>query len=81
MEGDWLEDSGRRRGPVKSGSMAAADVVVFDSVTGTEADLAWAHPRLRANGANFGRQYVTFNPWQAYPTLELQLVKRRREPN
>eukprot|EP01047_Picozoa_sp_COSAG01_P011954 COSAG01_NODE_530_length_15875_cov_27.779982_2_plen_700_part_00 len=50
---------------------------LYDSVTGTEGDLAWAaHPRLRDKGTKFGRQYVTFHPDQAYPELLLQLERR-----
>ena len=48
-----------------------------DSVTGTEGDLAWAENfRLRANGASYGRQYVAFNEWQAYPELVLKLERK-----
>jgi|EP01047_Picozoa_sp_COSAG01_P024803 hypothetical protein len=50
---------------------------LYDSVTGTEGDLAWANnPRLRDQGEKFGKQYVTFDPNQAYPALVLQLERR-----
>eukprot|EP01047_Picozoa_sp_COSAG01_P038665 COSAG01_NODE_3151_length_6502_cov_6.673903_7_plen_555_part_00 len=50
---------------------------LYDSVTGTEGDLAWANnPRLRDQGALFGKQYVTFDPNQAYPELVLRLERR-----
>jgi hypothetical protein len=50
---------------------------LFQSVTGTEGDLAWAqNPRLRAEGAKLGRQYITFDTNQAYPELVLRLERR-----
>jgi hypothetical protein len=49
----------------------------YDSVTGTEGDLEWAqHPRLRANGKEFGRQYVAFNDDQTYPWLTVILERK-----
>jgi hypothetical protein len=55
----------------------------YDSVSGTEANLEWTgNPRLVERGAEFGRQFVTFNPWQAYPELVIYLEKQAgiREP-
>eukprot|EP01047_Picozoa_sp_COSAG01_P015667 COSAG01_NODE_787_length_13598_cov_17.218535_4_plen_860_part_00 len=50
---------------------------LYDSVSGTEGDLAWAqHPRLRDEGAKLGRQYITFDTNQAYPELVLRLERR-----
>eukprot|EP01047_Picozoa_sp_COSAG01_P040563 COSAG01_NODE_3425_length_6110_cov_36.342871_4_plen_737_part_00 len=50
---------------------------LYDSVSGTEGDLAWAqHPRLRDDGAKLGRQYITFDTNQAYPELVLRLERR-----
>jgi hypothetical protein len=49
----------------------------YDSVSGTEANLEWTgNQRLMDRGADFGRQFVTFNPWQAYPELVIYLEKR-----
>jgi serine/threonine protein kinase len=76
-EDDWGlaigrgEDSSYHRPPPRGAT------ALYDSVAGTEGDLAWAaHPRLRERGAEFGRQYVTFDPQQAYPELLLQLKRR-----
>ena len=39
--------------------------------SGTEGDLKWAqHPKIEPE---HGRQFVTFNPWQAYPELKIVL--------
>jgi hypothetical protein len=52
----------------------------YDSVSGTEANLEWTgNPRLVDRGAEFGRQFVTFTPWQAYPELVVYLEKRDAE--
>jgi hypothetical protein len=52
----------------------------YDSVSGTEAHLEWTkNPRLVERGAEFGRQFVTFNPWQAYPELVVYLKKKGDE--
>eukprot|EP01047_Picozoa_sp_COSAG01_P093021 COSAG01_NODE_24251_length_785_cov_1.316327_1_plen_68_part_00 len=49
----------------------------YDSVCGTEADLEWTgNQRMVERGAEFGLQFVTFNPWQAYPELVVFLEKR-----
>eukprot|EP01047_Picozoa_sp_COSAG01_P001920 COSAG01_NODE_48_length_31904_cov_21.696997_4_plen_627_part_00 len=53
----------------------------YNSVSGTEADLDWTgNPRLIEQGESFGRQFVTFNPWQAYPELVIYLEKRDGDP-
>ena len=49
---------------------------MYDSVTGTEADLAWTNME---RGAEIGKQYVTFNHWQAYPELVVSLRRRHRD--
>jgi hypothetical protein len=49
----------------------------YNSVSGTEANLEWTNnPRLIEQGERFGRQFVTFSPWQAYPELVVYLEKR-----
>eukprot|EP01048_Picozoa_sp_COSAG05_P013843 COSAG05_NODE_1512_length_4670_cov_13.100416_1_plen_918_part_00 len=49
-----------------------------ESVSGTEGDLLWAeNPRLRDNGAEYGRQYITFETAQSYPELVLQLQRKQ----
>jgi hypothetical protein len=53
----------------------------YDSVCGTEANLEWTgNKRLMDGGAEFGKQFVTFNPWQAYPELVIYLEKRDQQP-
>jgi serine/threonine protein kinase len=53
----------------------------YNSVSGTEANLEWTNnPRLTEKGERFGRQFVTFNPWQAYPELVVYLEKRDEDP-
>ena len=55
----------------------AGDGHQYDSVSGTEARLDWTqNPRLRNEGDRFGRQFVTFEPSQAYPDCVLQLRRR-----
>lgn len=50
---------------------------LYHSVSGTEGDLAWTeNSRLRAHGAEYGRQYVTFETAQAYPELILDLHRK-----
>ena len=50
---------------------------LYHSVCGTEGDLAWTeNSRLRARGATYGKQYVTFETAQAYPELILQLHRK-----
>jgi len=52
---------------------------MYHSVSGTEGNLLWAaNRRLRENGEEFGRQFVTFNEGQAYP--EFVLTLRRLAP-
>ena len=52
----------------------------YASVTGTEADLLWTqNPRLRDQGHEFGRQFVTFENGQAYPEFVLQLQRRPKK--
>ena len=57
---------------------------MYDSVSGTEADLEWVREhtndpssRLAEGGKEFGRQYVTFNEWQAYPEIRVRLRLKR----
>eukprot|EP01047_Picozoa_sp_COSAG01_P025164 COSAG01_NODE_1577_length_9847_cov_11.543394_9_plen_1234_part_00 len=62
-------------------SNAEGQTELYDSVTGTEGDLAWTlHPRLRENGSKFGRQYVTFHPDQSYPEAVVHLKRSSRSP-
>lgn len=81
---DWGVALGRRgapdiifrRGPPRL-EREAGDAI-YDSVTGTEAQLDWTeNPRLRRKGHEFGRQFVTFESSQAYPDFVLHL---RRKP-
>jgi hypothetical protein len=58
----------RARGPIK----VAGEV--YDSVCGTEQDLDWCSPRLKAQGSVFGKQYVAFDTGQSYPQFLLELV-------
>ena len=47
---------------------------MYDSVAGQEAALQWTeNPRLIEQGEEFGRQFVTFNGWQAYPEFVVRL--------
>ena len=63
-----------RRGPPHP---EAGDGHLYDSVSGTEARLDWTqNPRLRNEGDRFGRQFVTFEPSQAYPDCVVQLRRR-----
>ncbi len=68
----WGEGEHRNRPPRKN--PADADSPLFDSVSGSEADLAWSSVRLlRRDGARLGRQFVVFDSRQAYPYLRLTL--------
>ena len=50
---------------------------LYHSVCGTEGNLAFTeNSRLRARGATYGKQYVTFETAQAYPELILQLHRK-----
>ena len=50
----------------------------YDSVSGTEGDLEWVkHPMFKGRGHEYGRQYVTFDPCQAYPEFVVTLQRRR----
>jgi hypothetical protein len=72
LRGAWGEGAHRNRPPHKD--FADQDSPLYDSVTGTEADLAWSDaPLLRRDGARLGRQYVVFDPRQAYPYLRITL--------
>ena len=53
---------------------------MYDSVTGTEANLEWPPANMEPEqGAKIGKQYVTFNHWQAYPELVVSLRHRWRD--
>ena len=75
MVGNKLVGHRRRPPPLERGAQSSGR---YDSVSGTEGDLAWtAHPddRFRHFGAKYGRQYVTFSTDQAYPEFVLQLER------
>eukprot|EP01047_Picozoa_sp_COSAG01_P035821 COSAG01_NODE_2769_length_7102_cov_6.325146_3_plen_390_part_00 len=62
--------------PTARNDVAGHDGQSYDSVSGTEANLEWTqNPHLVENGAEFGKQFVTFNNWQAYPELVIYLEK------
>jgi hypothetical protein len=68
----WSDGEHRNRPPRKN--PADPDSPLFDSVSGTEADLSWSSARLlRRDGARLGRQYVVFDSRQSYPYLRLTL--------
>ncbi len=74
----WGEGEHRNRPPRKN--PADPDSPLFDSVSGSEADLAWSSVQLlRRDGARLGRQYVVFDSRQAYPYLRLTL--RLQQPD
>eukprot|EP01048_Picozoa_sp_COSAG05_P038380 COSAG05_NODE_18451_length_308_cov_0.746411_1_plen_80_part_10 len=67
---------------------------MYNSVSGTEADLYWVREHVEApdrpgqppwfpgsarllESREFGRQYVTFTEWQAYPEIRLRLRLKR----
>ena len=75
LSGVWGEGKHRNRPPRKDPE--DPDSALYDSVTGTEADLAWSDaPLLRRDGHRLGRQYVVFDSRQAYPYLRLTLRPR-----
>jgi hypothetical protein len=76
--GKTHQTGGHRRRPPPISAMAGHEAGMYDSVTGTEANLTWTgSPRLIERGHQFGRQYVTFDPWQAYPELVVHLRRRK----
>ena len=76
----WKEDEKdgpkhRNRGPPKD--VHDDTSALYDSVSGTEANLRWSpNPLISINGERWGRQYVVFEPAQSYPSL---LITLRRE--
>ena len=80
MVGNKLVGHRRRPPPLERGAQSSGR---YDSVSGTEGDLAWtAHPddRFRHFGAKYGRQYVTFTTDQAYPEFVLRLERMPDKP-
>ncbi len=74
----WGEGEHRNRPPRKD--PADPDSPLFDSVSGSEADLAWSSVlQLRRDGARLGRQFVVFDSRQAYPYLRLTLRQRQEK--
>ena len=72
----WGGGGHRNRPPRKN--PADPDSPLFDSVSGSEADLAWSSVRqLRRDGARLGRQFVVFDSRQAYPYLRLTLRQEK----
>jgi hypothetical protein len=68
----------RRPPPVNPRQGREGPAGMFDSVSGTEANLEWTgNTRLISRGSEFGRQFVTFNSWQAYPELLIHLRPKR----
>ena len=62
----------RNRPPPKN--MSQQNSELYDSVCGTEADLAWSpNKMLKADGARLGKQYVVFEAAQSYPSLRITL--------
>ena len=84
LRGEWdYESMAPARPPNKDPTDPTSRL--YDSVTGTEGDLAWCSRRLRQDGERLGRQMVVFNHAQSYPYLILTLrapasspAKRRR---
>ena len=78
---NWPMDDRRRPPPLDTAKGHKGGM--YDSVSGTEADLTWTrHERFRNQqqgtpvpGSEMGRQFVTFNPWQAYPRFVVHLEK------
>jgi serine/threonine protein kinase len=71
---EWPTEGGEHwvRPPSRPGAGS-----LYDSVSGTEGDLEWvAHPVLRKNGQQCGKQYVVYESAQTYPELIIQLEKR-----
>ncbi len=76
LQAFWGEGGHRNRPPRKN--PADPDSPLFDSVSGSEADLAWSSVRqLRRDGARLGRQFVVFDSRQAYPYLRLTLRQEK----
>ena len=79
---DWGPTDVGRRGESRGFSRPparreAGEHELFNSVTGTEGDLAWTeNPRLTDCGSEYGRQFITFETSQAYPELILQLGRK-----
>lgn len=47
---------------------------IYDSVCGTEGNLAWSsNEMMKKDGARLGQQYVVFEPAQAYPSVLITL--------
>ena len=72
MKGFWGEGKHRNRPPPKDTSDQNSEL--YDSVCGTEADLAWSRNKmLKADGVRLGKQYVVFEAAQSYPSLRITL--------
>ena len=68
----WHEGNHRNRGPRKE--MSDEHSALYDSVCGTEANLAWSrNAMLKEHGARLGQQYVVFHPDQSYPSVLITL--------
>ena len=82
LNGEWpLEKRERRRAPPLDPTKGRS-AGMYESVTGTEADLDFTQnsrlidgPPSRQQGEpnEFGRQYVTFQNWQVYPQVKIRL--------